>query len=198
MMKKFLIFMTVLAMASAASARLQISVHTNPPGNETWDPLNPADSEICVNVSETLELGIYSTGNEPDSFWALIAPIGLGTITGGAVHIPPAPDASMVLDPPSLAEQGLAEFFPGQEGIVGTVGSFGSQPPYPDGVYFDQIIYHQEGIGDAQILLVEINPYFWTWDGVIFDSVIIHEVPEPATALLLGFGGLALLRNRKK
>jgi hypothetical protein len=188
MMKKLLILVLVLGMASMAGAGLQISVDGDP---------EPIDSEIFIAPSDELVLDIYATGGDTgDSFWVLIVDDLVGTIDpySGIVNIPPAPDASMLLG--SLVDNWLDGFFPGQNGIVGTVGAYSAFPPYPDGVYFDGIIFHCEAIGDALIQLVEIDGELWEPTGVIFDSVIIHQIPEPATIALLGLGGL-LLRRKK-
>jgi hypothetical protein len=188
MMKKMLALMLFLGMASVASAALQISVDGDP---------EPIDSEIFVAPSDYLTLNIHSVGGDTgDSFWVLICDTSMGTIDSysGITNIPPAPDASMLLG--SLVDNWLDGFFPGQEGIVGTVGSYAEFPPYADGVYFDEISFHCEAVGDTLIQLIEIDGELWEPTGVIFDSVIIHQIPEPATIALLGLGGL-LLRRRK-
>ena len=63
------------------------------------------------------------------------------------------------------------------------------------------------GTGDKLILTVNSipkanepgvdGPAFW-WNTVAGVAWDINEVPEPATLSLLGLGGLALLRKRKK
>ena len=190
MMRKLLIFILVLGMASAANAGLVISVNGDP---------DPIDSEIWLLPSETLWLDIHSVGGDTgDSFFALVTS-GLGVIDGwsGVTNIPDAPDASMLLGPAGPAMNFIGGLG-ARDGVAGTVGSFTALPPYADGVYFDLIDFHCEGEGDVLIELLEVDSTLWTVTGMpVMDSVVIHQIPEPMTILLLGLGGL-FLRRRKK
>jgi hypothetical protein len=193
MMKKFLIFMLVLGMASLASATLQISVGGNP---------DPVDSEIYLLPSEEIELDIVSVGGNTGIaegavfYFALISNMAKGVVNGatGRTLIPPAPDASALLG--WAGALGLVGMPAGYDGLLGTVGAFTANPPYANGIYFDQIVFHCEAPIDAIILLGGVDAATQTWTGVIYDSVVIHQIPEPATIALLGLGGL-LLRRRK-
>jgi hypothetical protein len=161
------------------------------------DP-NPIDSEIWLLPSETIMLDIHSVGgNTGDSFFALVTS-GLGVINGwsGIVNIPPAPDASLLLGPAG-PEMNFIGGLGTRDGVAGTVGSFTALPPYDDGPYFDLIEFHCIGPGDALIELIEVDTVGWTVAGMpVMDSVIIHQVPEPTTVLLLSLGGLFLRRRR--
>jgi hypothetical protein len=189
MMKKLLIFMLVLCMASMANAVLQISVDGDP---------DPVDTEIWLLPSETLLLNIHSVGGDTgDSFFALVTS-GVGVIDGtsGVTYIPDAPDASMLLGPAGPAMNFIGGLG-ARDGVAGTVGSFTAVPPYADGIYFDLIEFHCLGEGDVLIELIEVDSVNWTVAGMpVMDSVVIHQIPEPMTVLLLGLGGL-FLRRRK-
>lgn len=193
-MKKMLALMLFFGMASAAGAALQISVDGNP---------DPVDSQITIAPSDYLTLNIHATGGDTGIeegqtiYFALVCDMLLGTVDGssGVTLIPPAPDASMLMGW-AVAENMIGGIPQGWEGIAGTVGSYTLSPPYPDGVYFDEISFHCEGEGDAVIQLMEVDMNTWATTGVVWDSVVIHQIPEPATLALLGLGGL-LLRRRK-
>jgi hypothetical protein len=182
-MKKLLSLVLVLALASLANAMiLQISVNGNP---------EPIDSTITLLPSEEVVLDIlspdgYTTGS--DVYWALVVNPAVGTISGGHVIMPPAPDGSSMLPAdwgPYFSETEL--------GVYGCVISY-SAPTAPAGVYFDGIIFHCEGPGDAVIQLISTVDF---GSFTVEDTVIIHqEIPEPATIALLSLGGL-LLRRKK-
>jgi hypothetical protein len=192
MMKKLvLMLILVLGMASLANAQLQISVHNNPPGGETWDPMNPADSEITIAPSQYLMIDIWTTteiysGAGEGYFLLGIVPT-KGTLTGGVSLWPT--ETGVVY----YSGYGTSYLPTGEVGDLATVGTFLPQGGGITGTVFDQIIFHCEGPGDAVLHLYSTD---WVTPTLI-DSVVIHQVPEPTTIALLGFGGL-LLRRRKK
>ena len=182
-MKKMLILMLVLGVVSVASAMtLQISVGGV---NE------PPDSTIFVLPSQTIALDVWTPNGYDgvDTYWGLVlsdATAGSGTIVGGTCHIPPAPNASSMLGD-------MSQYYPGALGVFGSIGSY-DQPSTPAGIYFDGIVFHCVSTQDAVVQL------YSTVDGETFaleDTVIIHQIPEPATMVLLGLGGL-LFRKRGK
>jgi len=184
-MRKMLILMLVLGVVSVASAMtLQISVGGV---NE------PPDSTIFVLPSNTIALDVwtpngYTAGDE--EYWGLVlsdATAGMGTITGGVVHIGPAPNASSMLGD-------MSQYYPGALGVFGFIGSY-DQPSTPAGIYFDEIIFHCVSMQDAVVQLWSTPDSGETF--VLEDTVIIHQIPEPATMVLLGLGGL-LFRKRGK
>jgi len=63
-------------------------------------------------------------------------------------------------------------------------------PIMPDGKIIDLIDLHCMGEGDVTINLLHAGT------GELFDSQVIHQIPEPMTIALLGLGGL-LVRCRR-
>ena len=72
--------------------------------------------------------------------------------------------------------------------------TFNPEGPQPVGGKQFDFIYHCCG-PDTEWVTIEL------WDASDMsgpqDSILIHQIPEPATIALLGLGGLALLRRRK-
>ncbi len=182
-MKKLLILMLVLGVTSLANGAMTLQISVG-------GVLDPVDSEIFLLVSETIMLDIHSpdgyNGTE-DCYWALVADVDYGTITGG-VPTGAAPAESAWFGDNAQAS-GLC--LPPEDGSWGFIGDVSGVPVGP-GVYIDEILFHCVGPGDAIVNL------YSTLDGitmVLEDTVIIHQ-PEPMTIALLGLGGL-LLRRRK-
>ena len=190
-MKKLVILMLVLGMASLANATLQISVDGN---------LDPVDSEIEIDVGQTLNLGVWTDSEialgMSDNYILVVG--SLGKVTGGGSAL----DASAP-DGWSSAVNGLTADFPavippaGMEGIFASVANFDfvSFLPIPSQtVLIDDVLFECLGQGDAVVMLLQAA------DGVVsdivYDSVLIHQIPEPMTMALLGLGGL-FLRRRK-
>jgi hypothetical protein len=192
MMKKVLVLLLVLVLTSMASAVISIKVV------ET-DGVTPYDGRDLI-ASEYLNIIITATGGDTGDTggFALVADTALGAISGGVTNIPPAPDASMLLGT-AVGDNFVGGLAPGVDGIVGTIGAFTASPPYADGDYFTEILFHCEGPGDVVVSLYDISA---AWSvatedgGFLIDSVVIHQIPEPMTIALLGLGGL-FLRRRK-
>ena len=100
-MKKFIVLLGVLAIASTANAALQISVNGAP---------EPIDSQIWLLPSEHLVLDVWTTTDivpgTGEGYWALTAQTTDATISGG------------VVTPPYLPEPGIAIY----DGAVGFLG----------------------------------------------------------------------------
>ena len=199
-MKKVLTLILVLGMASAASAALQISVHNNPPGGETWDPLNPQPTDITIDVSDELLLDVHTDAElSTDIYWVLYCQTAAGTITGGVATDPltwgPDVDNGLygsAVGPPDYNGVPLAA---GNEGVVGGIFFWGTDVVPASDMIADGILFHCEAVGDTEIILQEVTA---SWGmGAILDTVIIHQIPEPMTMALLGLGGLALIRRRR-
>jgi hypothetical protein len=183
---KRVVFLMVLMMTpvvNAITVPLQLSVN-----GEKY----PVDSEIWLKPSETIELDIWaptniatSTGEE----WILTVDVTMGDIDGGFSAHP----STTIFGP--TGGVGSPATPPGEEGIWGKI--FNAEPEaIPVGtVLADRIIFHCVCLGDAVISLWQANG-----DSVpvnLFDRVIIHQIPEPATMALLGLGAILLLNRRR-
>jgi hypothetical protein len=184
-MKRLLVLVIIACLTTLAKGLDALDLYLQISAN---GDTNPANTEYWLYPNETIELAIYAIENYDigdEVYFALVCDPALGTISGGIALIPPAPDLSKI-----MLEPDLEPYFPGK-GIYGYIGGLASAPW---GVYFDEIIFPYESIGDAVVQLWICDESFE--DLTLADYVVIHQIPEPATIVLLSLGGL-LLRKRK-
>jgi hypothetical protein len=188
MMKKLLVVLTVLAMASVASAALQISVN---------GVVNPAD-EIFLKPSETAVIDIWGDGqtacgafylfvqNGPTSGGSLDESQAVMLYQGNATFLGPGTDPTdyeWIRDagyamPCDVVYMELVDLAVPAKSLTGTL--------------VDNIIFHCESQpGDVVLWLVDAGD-----PTIVLDTQVIHQIPEPMTLALLGLGGL-FLRRRK-
>ncbi|MFA5292519.1 MAG: PEP-CTERM sorting domain-containing protein [Phycisphaerae bacterium] len=167
-MKKLLVVLLVLCLAPLAGAQLSLVVN----GLE-------AGAEITMAPSDFAWIGVYQD-IQMNANTMVILVEGPGSWTGlSEVYIPPALAGVPGWTPYGLIE-GIGDAWNGDFGLPGTAqggpGVFGA------------VQFHCEGPGDVLIVLTDEN-----LEPV--DSLVIHQIPEPATIALLCLGGLLL---RKK
>ena len=192
-MKKLLVLMLVLGVASVATAGLQISFEGNP---------DPVDTEIWMDPSQIAELDIHGQGAGTGDYvyYMLLVDQAEGTITGSDAGVQWGSLSKIdyftnewptyYLDP-WIGRAGYSK--PPMDGIAGYVGD--SSGAGFSGLLVDGIMFHCEGPQDAVIkLLVSDTNAAGSW--TLEDQLIIHQVPEPITMGLLAVGGL-FLRRRK-
>jgi hypothetical protein len=181
-MKKLLVLMMVLGIAGAANAALLISVD---------GVVDPPESEIELIESDWVTLDIWGDGQtDPSTFFLGIDVQGPASLDLSQAEMLYTGNDALVdwLDYPEIADMlGL------QNPLV--LLSLNDLPPVGtpkeplEGTLVDGIRLHCDGIGEVTVLLYD-------GDGVLLDTQVIHQIPEPMTLGLLGLGGL-FLRRRK-
>ena len=170
-MKKLLVLMLVLGIASAANASLLISVDgvTDPP-----------DSSITIAPSDWVTIDV-----ESDGLTNSLTEVYLSIIGPGSLDI----SAGTVYGEPGVPIEKLVDLGDGMYYIDLMLTGGPPPPDIPEGTVVDLIEFHCDDLGDVTLLLGS------TPMGSEFDSQVIHQ-PEPMTIALLGLGGL-FLRRRK-
>ena len=206
-MKKLLILMLVLGLASAANAVIvgsyTLQVSSSPSAAyvpSEW--VDAVDSEITLLPSDNLWIGVHNSiagvpgATQMGTFVLGIAQPAVGpsdtSWTGGVlVYKPP-----LVLNAPEPTNlyEGIQDFYGDGSLIIDfwvlqlTDGNPASMQGI--GVLDAKELHCDFGPSEDLIVLIDATT------GAIIDQVLIHQLPEPMTIMLLGLGGL-LLRRRK-
>jgi hypothetical protein len=156
------------------------------------------DSELILNPSDYLWIGVHnSIAGNANQMQKGIFMLGIVTCpdikwTGNwATYVPP-----LVAGCPSNEYYGDAVDFNGDGSLFVDLWVLTLTDARPD-------TFNGIGVLDAKELHCEGPSWdnvVMLWDGStgdLLDTIIIHQVPEPATIALLGLGGL-FLRRRKK
>jgi len=176
-MKKLLVVMLVLSMASMANAAL-------------WITVNGGTDDITISPSDTVAISIWGDGTSDQSEYML--GIDNANPLAGTFNL----DSAVILYTGSDAYINFTEaefaliYSPGVAIGLNDVPTPGNPKAPLNGELVSTIILHCDGEG--LVILDLLNP---DWD-VVLDSVSITQLPEPITLSLLGLGGL-FLRRRK-
>jgi hypothetical protein len=166
MIKKVLILMLVLGMASLASADYSLNFDGSRTLSVSWGP------------------GDWVSGTQLDRYFSVVTdPGGIGVITGGSPTGAAPPDSAWFGD--NALASGIANGH--GDGMWGAITEIATGNTYAPGVYFDGIDIALSGAGLVYLVT--------TADFQIFTDTDSVMVPEPTTIALLSLGGLFLRRR---
>ena len=191
MMKKLLILMLVLGLASTASAALTLQIATDPSVSSDY---SEEGSEYTLGVCENIWIGIYNDtqgqAGDPRQFGAYV---GFDETTAGEWYEGETPN-SAIYDPP-------VPFTPTEGNIYYGV-TFGFDVWYSSIKVADAEKFVGVGVtsgfefhclDEVDVVITLLDEDYTT----VLDTITIHQIPEPATIALLGLGGLFLRWRRK-
>ncbi|MHC4707533.1 MAG: PEP-CTERM sorting domain-containing protein [Planctomycetota bacterium] len=190
-MKQLLVALSILGMASTASAGLQISVGGEP---------HPVSSEIVLAPSDELIIDIWTDSGFAQFegvTYSMSAMTHYGSLDWSGATFSNPPSTNIINGPWPAAELPPGDN-PPEAGFWGSIFSIEAATP-ADTVLVNNIFYHALDGGDATIWLYEWLGDPGQEDPTVVDAVVIHQgvIPEPMTIALLGLGGLLALRRRK-
>jgi hypothetical protein len=143
-----------------------------------------ADDEIWMRPSDAVWLGVATNQIGVPliiTVYIGIADLGEGEWTGASRNF---------LQPDSVWLSGWDRYFDENIGDIWfySIGDIPDPSPIPAAGLLGEVLFHCKAPGDVTIRLTDemLNP---------LDSLIIHQMPEPATMALLALGGLLMRRK---
>ena len=177
-MRKLLILTVVLGMASLANAGLTLTVG----GGDAGDT-------ITIATSDSIWIGIDAQNIPNPGQWMAFLAIAPGTSQAGGSWV----GGNNNYIPPEIAA--AYNYYSGYNPYYGDMWFVNNSDGSPSSIAGSGLSadfeFHCDAEGDVIINLIDYST------GLLADTLLIHQVPEPITMALLGLGGL-LLRRRKK
>ena len=144
-----------------------------------------------LGIDDSLYLSMYAEedfgwGSSYGYYLALVCDPSLATITGGVLGPAAAYGGYIITDGLLYGGPGegrMAKFEPDIRNYI-----------YPAGLYADDFLYSPQSVGDVTVSFWQLTPDYDPYYGVV-DSIVINQVPEPASIIVLAVGAV-LLRRR--
>jgi hypothetical protein len=203
-MKKLLVLFLVFGMASMANASLvELWIVSRGPAPDQTVPIDPT-KEITIEPSEWIDIDLIYTADDAfsyplDNLSVQITAVGAATLDMTALTNTGLPVWSQ--DP--IFSPGVTENVPGKDYYLQYSVGMDGTGMMNDGAAIDHILLHcDEYPGDVTVAMVDYvfagaGTVDWSMLPMRFgDPLIVHQIPEPMTVVLLGLGGLLLRRRR--
>lgn len=195
-MKKLLVLLLVLGLASSASAVLDLGIDGQAAGST--HTMAPSDS-----ITLSVDMGVGLVGGE----FSILLSNNQGAMDYSSMTVNSDYMNEVVI--PAVGTYYVATSWDfawgevaGTSSTAGAIALGGGNISAFNGqlsTLVDGIVFHCEEATDVTITLVSRGLVTTSGSidaGTTLDSILVHQVPEPATLALLGLGGL-LLRKRK-
>jgi hypothetical protein len=199
MMKKLLILMTILGVASVTNADLAFTINGVPQPNE-----------ITIGVGDAVGLGLelptgtircYDLVYELSNAQAELITTGFGDYP--AISFPAPFDAAAGVMPGATAQ--MVEIY-----VPSDIVDLGASPvlplvaplPAPQTLMLNMVLHCLEAT-DVVLTVTTVGALGNYWDGqqiapgTVVNTLLMHQTPEPLTIALLALGGLFLRRRRR-
>lgn len=195
-MKKLLVLLVVLGLVSSANAGVIDIVITSLDGVA----INPVH-EITITPSQTVDLQLVWTGPTNLYLFSLTTFINKSGPGAGTLDL-----TQRVRNSNYDAALGKIGTSGGQQWIVEAASFYGAPGTNAPVTIVSNILLHCDGEGDVILTLsnyaagggsMEVNESFDVFTPGLGNGVIIHQVPEPMTLMLLGLGSLFLVKRKK-
>ncbi|MGA2172237.1 MAG: PEP-CTERM sorting domain-containing protein [Sedimentisphaerales bacterium] len=200
-MKKLLVLMLVLGLASVANAAIQpfsieVAAGAAPPSETSYVDV----TDITLHPSDMLWIGIYNSvqgdrnGAQKGTFFLGIdqpangGPADTSWTGNSYLYIPP-----LVTGTPGNTYLGILDWNGDGSLMLDTwqADLSDGRPDTFNGIgVLDAKQLHCDKAGSTDVVQL------YDGDGILLDTLTIHQIPEPMTMVLLGLGGL-FLRRRK-
>jgi hypothetical protein len=182
-MKKLFAFLMILSMASVANAELWLGVN---------DQVNPPP--ITLSQNQTAKISVWGDGVDTSGLLLADSATFLFLAISGPGSLDIDNAFNMIYPDPEYPWIFIFESEPGdpRNGALFMDISIVTMPFSYSGTIIDNIFMRCDGVGDVTLSLYQDDSY----QILLVDAQVFHQIPEPMTMVLLGLG-VMFLRKRK-